>query len=556
MQDARSPASLQVTAGRSGRNVAPPRRCCLPAGLIRSPVVSDIQSIVIVGGGTTGWLAACYLQRTLGAARQSPLPITLIEASQMARLGADEATVPTLRHTLQALGIRESAVFSAADATLTNGIRFNGWRQGGPAADDSFDHPFDLPPPFHGFAATAHWLNLMQRGLTKQPMAHACTVQTSLFDARLCPKLMDSPDYQAPVSYGYQLDASRLAMLLQQTALERGVRHVQGEVVKVHRGADGIESVELANGQRHSASFFIDCTGSQSLLLQQALGVPWVSYQEWLPCDRAVSLPVAHAKVHEPLRSYTTVTAQDAGWTWEMDLQSRRGTGYVYSSRFLGDDEAVQQLRNLHAGHLELAAPRVRHLRSGHAARAWEANCLALGPAGGYVEPLESTGLYVVEWMLQLFADHVAPAGNSVACRTRVNRVFADFYEEMRDFIVAHYALSRRRDTPFWRACTEEATLPPRLAELLALWDSKVPTPTDLDRRLSLFGAANWSYLLAGQHRLPSGGIGLSAHISPEISQKAMAHVRDIRRKASEASPTMRDYLLSLRTSAAPQAAH
>jgi 2-polyprenyl-6-methoxyphenol hydroxylase-like FAD-dependent oxidoreductase len=520
------------------------------------PALSDIQSLVIVGGGTAGWLAACYLQRTLGAARQTPLPITLIEPPQAASLGADIATVPTLRGTMQALGIPERALFTAADATLSNGIRFNGWRRGGAAADDSYDHPFDIPPPFHGFATTAHWLNLLQRGLTQQPMAQACAVQTTLFDGHLSPKLMDSPDYQAPVSYGYQLDTGKLAMLLQQKALERGVRHVQGEVVRVQRGAAGIEAVELADGRRCEASFFIDCTGSQSLLLQQALEVPWVSHADWLPCDRVVSLPLAHGQAHGALRSHTTAAAQAAGWTWDMDLQSRRGTGHVYASRFCSDDEALQTLRELGAGHKALAEPRLQQLRVGHAARAWEANCLALGPAGGFLEPLESTGLYVVEWMLQLFVDHVAPAGNSDACRARVNRLFCDFYEEMRDFIVAHYALSQRRDTPFWRACTEEAALPPRLAELLALWDSKVPTPTDLDKRLSLFGVANWSYLLAGLQRLPSGGIGLSGHISPEVSLKAMAHVRDIRRMAAEQSPTMRDYLLSLSGVVVSHAAH
>lgn len=521
--------------------------------------MSDIQSIVIVGGGTAGWLAACYLQRTLGAARQTPLPITLVERPQIGSVGADEATVPTLRGTMQALGVPESALFAAADATLTNGIRFNGWRHGGTAAQDSFDHPFDVPLPFHGFATTAHWLNLQQRGLTQPPMAQACTVQTTLFDGHLCPKLMDSPDYQAPVSYGYQLDAGKLAMLLQQTAIERGVQHVQGEVVHVHRGAGGIESVELADGRRLAASFFIDCTGPQSLLLQQALAVPWVSHAEWLPCDRTVSLPVAHAREHEALRSYTTATAQRAGWTWEMDLRNRRGTGHVYASRFCSDDEAVHTLQQLNAGHRPLAEPRVQSLRVGHAARVWEQNCLALGSAGGYIEPLESTGIYLVEWLLKLFVDHVAPAGNGDACRNRVNRVFGDHHEELRDFIVAHYALSQRRDTPFWRACTEGAALPPRLAELLALWDSKVPTPTDFDRRLSLFGAPNWAYLLAGLQRLPSQGIGLSAHISPEISLKAMAHVRDIRQKASQQSPTMRDYLRSLgslRGTAASQAAH
>ena len=304
--------------------------------------MSDIQSLVIVGGGTAGWLAACYLQRTLGAARQSPLPITLIEPPQAASIGADLATVPTLRGTMQALGIPERALFTAADATLSNGLRFNGWRRGGAATDDSFDHPFDIPPPFHGFATTAHWLNLLQRGLTQQPMAQACAVQTTLFDGHLSPKLMDSPEYQAPVSYGYQLDGSKLAMLLQQKALERGVRHVQGEVVRVQRGPAGIEAVELADGRRCEASFFIDCTGSRSLLLQQALGVPWVSHADWLPCDRVVSLPVAHGQAHGALRSHTTATAQAAGWSWDMDLQSRRGTGHVYASRFCSDDEAVQ----------------------------------------------------------------------------------------------------------------------------------------------------------------------------------------------------------------------
>lgn len=518
--------------------------------------MSDIQSIVIVGGGTAGWLAACYLQRTLDGMSQRAVPITLIETPQIAATGADIATLPTLRNTMQALGLPESALFRAADATPTNGIRFNGWRRGGPAREDSYDHPFDRPLPFSGLAATAHWLNLMQRGLTQQPMALACTVQTGLFDGHRSPKLMDSPDYQAPVSYGYHLDGAKLAMLMQQTALQRGVKHVQGQVLRVHRGEQGIASVELADGRRHAASFFIDCTGAQALLLQQALGVPWVSYSDWLPCDRIVSVPLASGHDHEALRSYTTATAQAAGWTWEMDLPGRCGTGHVYASRFCSDDEALHTLGRLGAGRRPLAAPQLRSMRVGHASRVWEGNCLALGAAAGCIEPLQSTSLYVVEWLLQLFVDHVAPAGNGDACRARVNRVCTDLHEELRDFVIAHYALSGRRDTPFWRACTEEAALPPRLAELLALWDSKVPTATDLDRRLSLFGAENWSYLLAGLQRLPSRGIGLAAHIAPEISQQALAHVRGIRQQTAEQSPTLRDYLHSLRGAAEPAASH
>ena len=504
--------------------------------------MSDIQSLVIVGGGSTGWLAACFLQRALGAVRQTPLPITLIESPRIADVGVGEATLPTLRGMMQALGVPESALFGAADATLNNGLRLHGWRNGG---DESYDHPFDAPPPFSGFATTAHWLNLMQRGLTQQPMAQACAVQPALFDGHQSPKLMDSPDYQAPVSYGYHLDAAKLAMLLQQTAIRRGVRHVQGEVAGVVRGEAGIEAVELADGRRFDASFFIDCSGTESRLLQQALGVPWVSHADWLPCDRSIALPVAHADAQAPLRSHTAITAREAGWSWEIDLQSRRGMGYVYASRFCSDDEALHRLQQLHAGHRPLAAPHLTRLRAGHAARIWEQNCLALGAAAGFVEPLASTGLYLVEWALQMFVDHVAPVGNSAACRDRLNRLARDFHEELRDFILAHYALSQRRDTAFWRACTEEAVLPARLVELLALWDAKVPTATDLDSRLSPFGPSNWSYLLAGLHRLPSRGIGLAAHISAEVSQQALAHVRDIRRAAAEQSPTMREYLRS-----------
>lgn len=518
--------------------------------------MSDIQSIVIVGGGPTGWLAACFLQRALDAVRQAPLPITLIESPHIEGVGTGKATLPTLRGMMQALGLPENALFSAADATLNNGVRFHGWRRGGSVADDAYDHPFDAPPPFSGFATTAHWLNLMQRGLIHQPMAQACTVQTTLFDGHQSPKLMDSPDYQAPVSYGYHLDAAKLAMLLQQTALKRGVQHVQGDVVQVRRGAGGIEAVALADGRRFEASFFIDCTGSGSLLLQQALGVPWVSYADWLHCDRMVTLPVEYGQMQQTLRSHTAVTAQGAGWSWEIDLQSRRGTGHVYASRFCSDDEALHRLQELNAGHRALAEPQVSRLRAGHAARVWEQNCLALGAAAGFVEPLESTGLYLVEWLLQLFVDHVAPSGNSGTCRNRLNHLAGDFHEELRDFIIAHYALSQRRDTPFWRACTDDAALPPRLAELLTLWDAKVPTATDLDRRLSPFGPSNWSYVLAGMHRLPSRGIGLSAHISADVSLRAMEHVRGIRRAAAEQSPTMLAYLRSLKTMMRQEMAH
>jgi tryptophan halogenase len=504
--------------------------------------MNPLRSIVIVGGGTAGWLAACYLQRTLGTDPVTAPRITLIESPEIGAIGVGEATVPTLRTTMQALGLPESALFAEAEATLKNGIRFVGWRQGGPADTDAYDHPFDVPIPFNGFPVSMHWLNLKQRGVALPSMAECSTVQTALFDNHKSPKLMHSPDYQAPLAYGYHLDAVRLAALLQQTAIGRGVQHVVGEVVRVDSGPEGIEAVRLADGSRHAGDFFIDCSGFRALLLHKALGVPWVSFDDWLPCDRAVAFPVAHESAQSPLRSYTTATAKAAGWTWEIDLQSRRGTGYVYASSHCSDDEAVETLRAHNAGREALAEPRLLRMRVGHHAKAWEKNCLALGLAGGFIEPLESTGIYLIEFALQLFVDHLPGVGGDESCRDAFNHTVSDLYDELRDFVVAHYALSMRRDTPFWRQCTDPARLPPSLTRLLRLWDSKLPSPTDLAKRLSLFGPANWLFVLAGMHHLPSRGIGQGPYLAEEISRKAIEHVRGIRELASKQSPTMRDY--------------
>lgn len=505
--------------------------------------MGPMQSILIVGGGTAGWLAACYLQRILAADARLGVSITLVESPEIGTIGVGEATVPTLRNTLNAIGLPESALFAAADASLKNGIRFVGWRHGGTADSDRYDHPFDPPMPYEGYSTALHWLNLKQRGADLPAMADAATVQTALFDDGLSPKLMHSPDYQAPVSYAYHLDAVKLAALLQRTAVERGVRHLRGTVAQVHTGAAGIEALTLADGTRLTADLFVDCSGFRSLLLGQGLGVPWISYAEHLPCDRAVACPVAHDGPQAPIRSYTTATAQAAGWTWEIDLPSRRGTGYVYAAAHCSDDEAVATLRRHHAGATPLADPRLLRMRVGHYARAWDKNCLALGLAGGFIEPLESTAIYLIEHALQAFVDHLPSHPADTRCRDRYNSLMGDLYDELRDFIVLHYALSQRRDTPFWQAITDPARLPPTLADALALWDAKFPSPTDMQRRISLFGAHNWFYILAGMHRLPSHGAGQGRYIPPESSQRALRHIHGVRESARRHSPTMRDYV-------------
>lgn len=339
------------------------------------------RSILIVGGGTAGWLAAAYLQRILGNNPDAPIDIRVVESTEIGPIGVGEATVPTLRNMMRLLDIPESALFGEADATLKNGIRFVGWRNGGDAATDSYDHPFDPPMVMHGYSTIAHWLNLKQRGLTTQPYAQAGTVQTALFDANLSPKMMNSPNYEAPVTYAYHLDAVKLGRLLQRIAIERGVQHTIGEVESVDLNDAGIEAVHLKDGQRLAADLFVDCTGFAAVLIGKALEVPWVSYSDTLLCNRAVACPVAYDDANQPLRSYTQATAQNAGWAWEIDLQSRRGTGYVYSSAHCSDEQAWATLQRLNGERTALAEPRFLKMRIGHQARGRKTASRSASPA-------------------------------------------------------------------------------------------------------------------------------------------------------------------------------
>lgn len=508
-----------------------------------------IRSVVIVGGGTAGWLAACCLQRSLG--EESGARITLIESPEIGIIGVGESTVPSLRTTLSALGLPESALFTEADATLKNGIRFHGWRFGGDGAQDGYDHPFDASAPGDGIPALHHWLHLRRHGASSLPMTEACMVQTALFDAMRSPRPGPAPQYEAPLAYAYQLDAVKLARVLRNTAVARGVRHVEGEVITLERAGAGIAAVVLADGSRHAADFFVDCTGFRALLVGRTLEVPWLPYGEWLACDRAIACPVAGVPHDAPIRSFTTATAQAAGWIWDIDLQSRRGTGYVYASAWCSDDEALATLRHYHGTAQPLAEPRLMRMRVGRHARAWEHNCLAVGLSGGFIEPLESTAIYLIEFVLQQFIAQQRSGRDIETCRAAVNQAVAGMYEELRDFVVAHYALSRRRDTPFWRACTQDMHLPENLRDRLSDWRMRLPVAGDLAGRSTLFGPHSWNCILAGLDQLAPDGTDPLAGQPLEPSMQALARVHAARSAAVRRFPGMREYARAITRGAA-----
>lgn len=506
-----------------------------------------IKSIVILGGGTSGWLAACYLNRVLRApGGEAPIAITVVESADIGVIGVGEATVPSIKNILQSLGIPEWQFLHETDATFKHGILFRDWLEapGTPTAHGEFFHMFENPPSMEGFSLATHWAALTDRGAHPRRFADAVSLQSVLCHESKSPKTYDAKPFEAPVPYAYHLDAIKFGQFLRKVGVERGVRHVVDTVGQVRRGADGAIAglVTAANGEL-SADFYIDCSGFSSVLLGGALEEPFQDWGDYLLCDRAVACQIPHEGPEAPLRPYTTCSAKEAGWIWEIDLFTRRGNGYVYSSRHTSAERAEQVLRQ-HLGPLaEQASTRQLKMHIGHRRNMWSKNCLALGLAAGFLEPLESTGIYLVEVALSLFIDHVSTGPASPYLAQRFNQKMGQIYEELRDFIQLHYITSNRDDSAFWRDYTSNVKVSDSLAYRLDLWTFKLPSLTDLDEKTSLFGPSSYSYILAGMDRMPALGNHLSAYVSPVASARALQSMEQMQQRATVVAPDHREYI-------------
>jgi hypothetical protein len=496
------------------------------------------KRIVIVGGGTAGWLTAAYLNRVLQHERKLPVHIAVIASDEVGVIGVGEATVPTLVNTLRALEIPEWQFLAECDATYKNAIKFQNWRH--PKAthpDDHYYHPFDAPVPFEGIGPIAHWLNLVEAGEPAGPFA-GLSVQPTLCERNLSPKLLSSGDYEAPVAFAYHMDAVKFGAFLKKVAVSRGVVAIDDHITDVAIGEDGnIAGVRTRTNGDVAGDLFIDCSGFHSLLVEKALGEPWVPYGDTLFCDRAVALPVPYLSEAEAPRCYTTSTALSAGWAWEIDLQARRGTGYVYSSKFISEAEAEAELRAFIGKAADGVEARHLKMRVGRRRNAWVKNCLAIGLSAGFVEPLESTGIFLIEMGVQLFLDHFHIGAPPPLVAEAYNHTINELFEQIRDFIVLHYCLSEREDTPFWRAVTDDAYLPPRVQAQLDLWAQKPVSLTDLQKNPMLFlGPLNYFCILAGFGYLPDPG-GRDGLVELESSKRYREFVAKVHQRAGEMAP-------------------
>jgi tryptophan 7-halogenase len=459
-------------------------------------MAQPIQSVVIVGGGTAGWLTAGIIAaRHQGRIKAGSFSVTLVESPNIPIIGVGEGTWPTLRSSLEKMGISETDFFRHSDAAFKQGAKFSRWTTG--ADNDFYYHPLMLPQGFTQVNLVPHWLGNDQG----RNFSDSVCPQEQLCEAGLAPKMITTPEYKAVANYAYHLDAGKFAPFLTKHCVEKlGVRHVLADVLAANQAESGdIKGVFTKQKGEITGDLFVDCSGFSSLLLGKALGVEFKECSDVLFCDTALALQIPYDTPDAPMASHTISTAQTAGWIWDIGLPTRRGTGYVYSSRHSSEEEArATLLRYVGAQHKDREARKIS-IRSGHRQTFWKNNCVAVGLAAGFLEPLESSAIVLIELSAKLIAEQM-PANREVMdiVSARFNDVNHYRWGRIIDFLKLHYVLTQRTE-PFWRDNLDPASVPDRLKNLLHLWKYQSPWFFDeFDRLEEVFPAASYQYVLYG----------------------------------------------------------
>jgi len=442
----------------------------------RLTLVLRRKKVLIVGGGSAGWMAAAYLDAVLNRDGRKSVDIGLIESPDVPRIGVGEATIPSINHILAAIGIDEREFMRRVDGTFKQSIKFVNWLHG---SGEHYYHAFAriLPTPID--STGRRWL----RSDRSMPFMETVSAQPLLCEINLAPQMLGDWDFGPPLIYAFHMNALKFADYLCELAKSRGVRHWVDHVTDVQVAGNGnIEAVTTATGLRLDADLFVDCTGFAALLIEKKLGVGWVDCSQWLLCDRAVTIHVPYER-HYPgyVRPYTTATALSAGWVWEIPLRDRRSLGYVHSGAFSSDDDAERELRAFEGAHAADLPSRIVHFKVGHRSKAWVGNCIAVGLSGSFIEPLESTGLYLSDLATVMLSEHFPYGDDFAPLAYRFNRIMANRFYEILDFINMHYCLTRRTDSAFWRELRKPERMTDRLKAKLDFWRLKPPSNADFE---------------------------------------------------------------------------
>jgi tryptophan halogenase len=449
-------------------------------------------SVTVIGGGTAGWMTAVALAKLL----PERCSVHLVESEAIGIVGVGEATLPHIRGFNEKLGINEAEFMSRTRATFKLGIEFSNWG----AIGDSYIHPFGTfgngqgDVDFHQY-----WLRLLHEGAPVAPLEQyslGCMIARM---NRFAPPSPDSSRLESTFGYAYQFDANLFAPYLRSIAEGLGVTRSEGRIVAVQRNGESgdVESVELESGARIAGDLFVDCSGFVSLLLDKTLKEPFQDWSHWLPCDRAVAMP---CRTETALTPYTSAIAMESGWRWRIPLQHRTGNGYVYASSFISDDAAADALVGAVEGE-PIADPRLLRFRAGRRERSWVHNCIGVGLSSGFLEPLESTSIYLIQqaitFLIELFPDGAVSAVD----RDEFNRLIDLEYDRIRDFLILHYHATERNDSEFWNY-VRTMQIPDSLAEKLELFRRRGRV---VKYREGVFLDASWIAVYMGQRVMPTG---------------------------------------------------
>ena len=479
--------------------------------------------ITIVGGGTAGWMTAALMSRLFTRGFE----FRLIESDEIGTIGVGEATIPGIRTYNQLAGVDQVEMIKATQATFKLGIEFVNWRDVG----HSYIHGFGkIGQDLLWLHPHQFWLKFAARGQAKHFDSYALNCVAARKNRFALPDTRNPDSPFAGLDYAFHMDASLFAAFLRRQSEARGVKRIEGRIVSTKlRPEDGfIESVQLSSGEEVASDLFVDCSGMRGLLIGDALGVGFEDWSHWLPCDRAQAVPCESAPVLTP---YTRSTARQAGWQWRIPLQHRTGNGLVYSSVHLSDDEAAKVLLENLDGE-PLADPRPIRFRPGKRHKAWEKNVVAIGLASGFLEPLESTSIHLIQTaILRLIA--LFPGREFSQADIDEYNAQTDFeFSDIRDFIIAHYKVTEREDTAFW-SYVKNMDVPDSLAERLELFRSSARF--FVHGKAELFREESWVQVLIGQ--------GMQMRYDPMVDMvpddAALAFLRDIEEVIEESAETM-----------------
>jgi tryptophan 7-halogenase len=494
-------------------------------------MTATIKKIIILGGGTAGWITAAALIHIL---KKDFCSIELIESKDIPTIGVGEATIGSIINYINALGIDEADFIRETQSTYKLGIQFNDWLQIG----EGYFHPFgSAGVNINGLPFFPFWLKAKQLGhpanFTDFSPSAVMAQHNRFYHHQKAPK----ESFLAGSSYALHVDANLVGKYLRTHATSKGVKRTEATVESVVQNDNGfIESLRLTDGTKVEGDFFIDCSGFNSLLIEKTLNAGFEDWQKYLPCNRAVAVPTTNT---DALTPYTIATARRSGWTWKIPLQSRTGNGYVYSDMFDSDANAIELLRDVVSGEL-LTEPRTLKFITGHRKSIWLKNCVAIGLSSGFVEPLESTAIHLIMKGARTFLELFPDMDCDPQLAREYNRIMTKEYENIRDFIVLHYCVTKRTDTEFWRWCQNEMLIPDSLKEKIELFQTQgklYRNPEDL------FKDPSWYSVFEGMGIRPTKYDRLVDLTPPDQILSVMDQVSSLMQQMALGLPEHSDYI-------------